>query len=210
MENNLETNAGAIDLNVERAKLASAKAAVQEHELVIAQEELRLAEQSHASALEECRTAQTAFDRLDAETNEAQHLALQAATAKEGAAKAIDTHRRNPPTTRFDSGRPLSQLAMKEWREELPKLIAKKESADAAHTQAFATLQRLQGERRLAGTALETASWRASDAATVMAGLRAKLAKMQPRPVFAPQPWHEAEPVDNAIGTLRSAGIQPY
>lgn len=208
---NLETTAVVVDLAAARTTIERAKITIREQELLIATEELATAETSHEAALRDCRAAQDDFDRLDGETKRAFDQRQRALTQRNGAAVAIDTHRRNPPTRPFDSGRPLNESAVAEWNAELSRLLEEKPLADAAFSKADAELQLRQGKRRMAGTALEDASWRASDAGNVLRSARTKLARLQPREVFAPLPPQEREaPPDVAVGTLTSTGIQPY
>lgn len=190
----VDTVAG-VDLDAARKAVASTKATLQQQELAVIQEELRLAEAAHAELVPQCRAAQDTFDDLDKKVEAQLHIMHQANTRKAGAPMATAVYRGN------GMPRYATHAEKEEWRAGLVVCFTEEENANAAAAAALAEVSRLQGERRMATTKLQNLSWREHDLRVVADGLRKKLEKMKPRGVVA-GPWVPPNPPDNQVMVL--------
>ena len=135
----VDTVAG-VDLDAARKAVASTKATLQQQELAVIQEELRLAEAAHAELVPQCRAAQDTFDDLDKKVEAQLHIMHQANTRKAGAPMATAVYRGN------GMPRYATHAEKEEWRAGLVLCFTEEENANAAAAAALAEVSRLQGE----------------------------------------------------------------
>ncbi len=168
---------------------------------MIAEEELRQAEQKHAPLLEQCRMLQEKFDALDSQVEAQRHVYFKAIDRRNGAASALDAERRNPPVPGWDSGRAHRVDAQAEWQARIAACVAEQRAADEAVAPIFAELNRLQSERRIAGQELERVSWEESYARQAVEEFRKKLDKLKPKSAALPS-WYENPVPDSGTITV--------
>ncbi|MGO9326178.1 MAG: hypothetical protein ACLP07_16610 [Terracidiphilus sp.] len=170
--------AAPIDLAEARARLADLQGQVQAQERAIAEEELRQAEAAHGALLEQCETAQAAFDEINRKVEAQTSVVFQASTRKAGAAQQIDMHRHNRP----QGGPRYGDKAPEVWNTDLETFLAEQRAAETAYGEVFAVLLNLQGQRRAAVEALDSQSRPELLARNRVGELRRKFDAMNPQP----------------------------
>jgi chromosome segregation ATPase len=167
--------APAIDLEQARVRLAELRADVQAQEIAIAEGELAQAQAAHDKLLEQCNAAQNSFDELDRKVIAQQSVFFAASNRRAGVAAQIDMRRRNPPKRSY--GDNADQQA---WHEELSRLEAEQETANAEFGPISALLINLQAERTAATKVLSDLSWDEGQAGVRVADLQQRLSQMKP------------------------------
>ncbi len=197
-----------IDLGAARAKLERAKAEVAEQQRAIVAEELRLAEAEHADLLAKCESAQIDFDEWNRKVEAQKHVYYKAVDRRNGADMRTDATMRNPPQPSWDGGRAYRRGERAEWQSEVSQCVAEQKAAGENLSVESAELQRLQGERRQAGDALQAISWMESPAQVRVLELRRKLATLTPRTIAAAPAWTPPEVAENAVLELTRDGLR--
>jgi len=167
-----------IDLAEARARLADLQAQAQAQERVIVEEELRQAEAAHGALLEQCETAQAAFDEIARKVEAQTSVVYQSSTRRAGVAQKLDMHRHNRPQGNARYGDKSPQV----WQTDLETILAEQRDAEKEHGEVFAVLLNLQGQRRAAVETLDSQSRPEILARNRAAELRRKLDAMTPLP----------------------------
>jgi hypothetical protein len=197
------TAAAGIDLTAARAKLASAKAAVQEQERAIIEAELVDAQTMHAGLAAQCETAQAKFDEINQAVERQHHVFLRALTARNGSAQKIDTEQRNPPQPDWDHGgyRPGARAT---WQKRISECVQEQKNADAEYARETAELSRLQSDRREAAQTLENLTWQEAPTRQRVFELQRKLTALTPKTVVNVAPWTPPESAETLVLELEA------
>jgi hypothetical protein len=181
-----------IDLAEARARLADLQAQAQAQERVIVEEELRQAEAAHGALLEQCETAQAAFDEIARKVEAQTSVVYQSSTRRAGVAQKLDMHQHNRPQGNARYG----DKSIAQWNAALETFLEEQREAERGYGEVFAVLLNLQGQRRAAVEKLDSQSRPEILARNRVAELRRKLDAMTPRPTKTE--WEEfQQPVLN-------------
>jgi|GEM_PF-6171366 len=164
-----------VDVTALRAEIEADKASLADKERTLTTAELEQAEAVHTELLQQCDTAQIAFDEINKQVFEQQSAFSRADSRRSNTSEAITAHRHNVPERRYGN-----QPNVEAWRNELSRLETEQASANTEYGRITSTLMRLQSERTEATKVLSDLSWKEGMARERASGLRGKLAAMTP------------------------------
>ncbi len=168
-----------IDLQVQRAQLASERAAIATRELDIEEREIAALAERQQTLAGQCRVAKDEMERLNRAVDEAQHAGWRANDQKGIAARELDAFKRSfPLATSYPTSEEIA-----EWKRVEAEKIEAAQTADRRAAEAWNLCSQLQVQRRAAVHQFIALADPESDLRHQLASRREKLARRKPRPV---------------------------